>query len=218
MPSLQRHRCFHHRLPIVALALLAATSPLAAQRATEATDAHLREECRLATQALTTGRPHPRYSWALDQIRVCDQSAGPALASRWRALREADRTELGHLSFTSRSVRDQRIFDAALAVAGARGTAPLIRLAALGVLASHVDPTVYVSLEKLEHPKANQLLPAVLDFAPRDGAVPLAESDKATFLTFLRGLVEHEPDPQVATAARYLLRGFMAGEPSGSAH
>jgi hypothetical protein len=190
-----------------ALAALSA-APLAGQRATEADSAQLRAYCQSAAKALAAGRSDPNYDWAVDQIMSCDRSAGPALATRWLSLREADRTELGHLIFSSTSVRDQRIFDAVLRVAGSRDTAPLIRLAALSVLASYTDPRVAAWPETLEHPDTSATLPLVLDFFPDSGAVPLAAGDPAAFMTLLRPLGESDPDPEVASAARYLRREF----------
>jgi hypothetical protein len=185
-------------------------APLAAQRATEATDAQLRAHCRQAAHALEIGQPAPHLAWAVDQMTACDESAGPALANHWLALREADRDALGQLTFSSRSVRDQRIFDAVLAVAGAADRAPLIRLSALQVLVSYTDPILSVSLEDLERPKDNESLGHILDFAPTDGAVPLAAGDPAAVMDLLRRLVQQEPNPEVKAAARYLLRGLEA--------
>ena len=196
-------------LEALLFALLAAP-PLAAQRATEADSAELHASCRLAARALATGRPSPHYDWALDQIRSCDQSAGPALATRWLALRETDRPELVRLIFTSQSIRDQRIFDAVLRVASSHDVAPLIRLAALNVLVSYTDPRVDVPLGTLEHPDAGAALPLVSDFFPDAGAVPLVASDPATFMTLLRRLAQSDPAPTVAAAAGYLWRGFEA--------
>jgi hypothetical protein len=190
--------------------MLMATVPLAAQQATEATDVRLRARCRTAAQVLETGHPAPKLAWAISQIRVCDESAGPALASRWLALREADRDALGELTFTSRSVRDQRIFDAVLAVAGAPDRAPLIRLSALRVLLSYTDPDLDVSLRDLEAPQDDQLLGGILDFVPTDGAVPLAAGDPAAVMELLRRLVQQEPSSEAGTAARHLLRGLEA--------
>lgn len=185
-------------------------APLAAQRATEATDAQLRARCRQAAQVLETGHPEPHLAWAVDQIMACDESAGPALASRWSSLREADRDALGQLTFSSRSVRDQRIFDAVLAVAGAPDRAPLIRLSAMRVLLSYTDPKLDVPLPHLEAPKDNESLWSVADFSPTDGAEPLAAGDSSAFMDLLRRLVEQDSNPEVAAAARYLLRGLEA--------
>jgi hypothetical protein len=190
-----------------ALALLS-VAPLAAQHAQEAEDAQLRAHCHLAAQALETGHPHPHYDWAIDQIRRCDQSAGPALARRWTSLRDADRTELDRLAFSSMSLRDQRIFDAAVGVASSREAAPLVRLAALRVLTSYAKRSVDVPLRRLEQPKDDEALPRVVDFAPTVGAVPPRPDNPDVLISLLRQLVQQEADPQVAAAARYLLRGF----------
>ena len=189
---------------------MASAAPLAAQRSTEANDAKLRANCRLAAQVLETGHPSTHYEWAVNEIRRCEQIAGPALAAHWSALREADRADLKQLMFSSSSMRDQRIFDAVLSVAGSRDVAPIIRLAALSVLVSYADPVLDVSLERLEKPKENELLGHVTHFAPSEGAVPLAAGDLPALMSLLRTLAEQEPDPQVAAAARYLLRGFEA--------
>lgn len=191
------------------LAIITA-APLAAQRATEATDAQLRARCRQAAQVLETGHPEPHLTWAVDQITACNESAGPALASRWSSLRDVDRDALGQLTFSSRSVRDQRIFDAVLAVAGAPDRAPLIRLSALRVLLSYTDPKLDVPLPHLEAPKDNESLWSVADFSPMDGAEPLAAGDPSAFIDLLRRLVAQDSNPEVAAAARYLLRGLEA--------
>ena len=200
---------FGRTVATVALTVITA-APLAAQRATEANDAQLRARCRLAAQVLETGHPGPKYGWAVDEIMVCDESAGPALARHWSSLHDVDREALGHLTFSSRSVRDQRIFDAVLAVAGAPDRAPLIRLSALRVLVSYTDPVLDVSLDDLEHPKDNEVLGHIVDFAPTDGTVPLAAGDPSAVMDLLRRLGQQEPNPEVAAAARYVLRGLEA--------
>lgn len=56
---------------------MVSAAPLSAQRSTEANDAKLRANCRLAARTLETGHPSTHYEWAVNEIRRCEQSASP---------------------------------------------------------------------------------------------------------------------------------------------
>lgn len=196
------------RLSLVAGLLVCANSARA-QGQREAEDAHLRERCRFAAQILTTGEPRAHYDWAVAKIRACDESAGPALAARWSRLdATTSRAALEELAFTSRSIRDQRLMDALVSVATSSSQPVSVRLEAISVLASYVNPRVYVSLKWLEEPPTNSSLPLVNDFEPSDGSVPLAAGTRETVLASLGQIASAEGDSVVGRASAALRAGL----------
>src|SRR5919198_688104 len=125
-------RTYRWWLMICILAVL--PSAIAAQRPSEVDDIHLRNNCRLAAQVLTTGYPAPHYGWARDIIRECDQSGGPAPAAVWG--KPPPGPFLGAL----------------VGVARHPSSPEAVGFSALGVLVSSFPPAKAVSLQKLKTP------------------------------------------------------------------
>lgn len=77
---------------------------------------HLRNDCRLAAQVLTTGNPRPRLEWAAQLIPRCP-GVGATVAGalgRHRAVR--DTVLLNWITLGANSVRDRAMLDVGLAV------------------------------------------------------------------------------------------------------
>ncbi len=189
----------------VALCVLARVSH--AQEPTETSDVRLRNNCRLAVQALTTGRPAPHYDWALDQIRACDETGGIGLAGAWQSVAE-DTVDLERLVFSSARLRDARVLEAVLAVAQDPKRTTAVRLSSLRVLASYADSTVSVSLGELQAPPDTAILPGIFDFGAHDGSMPLQSADPGRILSVFDTLATTDHDPHVRAAARFLRDGF----------
>lgn len=118
---------------IVAVAVLAlsttACASLSAQ--TEPDSIKARNDCRLATQAVTTGHPAVKIAWALRYIRTCP-SAGPALAAALVTARESrDTASLARITAPTDWMRDRAVFDAALALVQDRGASAEARVFAI---------------------------------------------------------------------------------------
>ncbi|NUO64837.1 MAG: hypothetical protein HOQ11_06630 [Gemmatimonadaceae bacterium] len=186
-----------------------------AQESATADSARLRERCQFASRALASGHPDPHRQWALNFIRLCPGDAGPVLAAQWEGGNAASPSpaELNDLVFSSQKIRDQRVFDAAAAVARSVSTPSSLRFGALQVLASYADSTVAVSLDDLEHPNTAASLRVSTDVFPTAGAVPLATDVRARALAIFASLAANEPDAGIRAAAQYLSRGFGVGRP-----
>lgn len=178
-----------------------------AQIRREGEDVHVRNECRLAAQVLTTGEPAPHYRWALGYVIRCDESGPPALATLWGRLSDPDRDDLEFLSYNTSRLRDQRILEAVVTVAQDPGRHTLVRLAAFQVLVSYFD-TGYVSIDALEAPPAVRVMPRMIDFVPSDGAEPLRSDAEETILAVMQDLAQGDPDPTVQRAAEFVARGL----------
>lgn len=179
------------------------------QQPRERDDVHLRDNCRLAAQVLTTGHPDPHYAWARDIISACDESGGPALAAVWQSATD-DPQELGRLVYVTTRLRDQRILDALLAIARDRTRPAAIRLSTLQVLISYFAPGAYVSIVSLEHPPFGSPLGWETEFAPTEGAVPLASSARDEILSLTTELARSDQDSTVRDAARFVTEGLEA--------
>lgn len=95
----------------------------------------LRNDCRLATQVLTTGHPAPHLEWASWFIRRCPD-AGSVIANAVRLHRDTrDTLFLKAVTGRGSEVRDRAIYEAALAVFGSDAAAPEARVFAARLLA-----------------------------------------------------------------------------------
>lgn len=192
--------------PLTAILALCALETLQAQKVSESTSVHLRNDCRLAVQILTKGEPHPHRDWALETIGSCNESGPPVLAGLWDQA-PSDTTVLNRLYWSSRNLQDQRLLDGLIAVASDRARSTALRFGALRVLATYVDPHLDPGWKQLEPPEpAGPFLGigSVFDAAVYEGTVPFAEDTKERILDFLRGLAEDDSDPGVRYAAQKL--------------
>jgi hypothetical protein len=192
------------------LALVMACVPAVANaQAQESTDAQLRNDCRLATQVLTTGRPATHRAWALQVVDRCDDTGPSALARAWSGVAPtgADVTEL---MVPSVRLWDQRLFSVLSSVARDRAQHELKRVAALSVLATYAAPNSAMSLSELLDPRPDPTRAVRLtsvDHQPRTiGTQPLPGSVTDDVARLVRGLISAEPESKVGVAASRLLR------------
>ena len=188
----------------LSLGALVGPTGLAAQGATEASDALLKADCRLAAQTLATGRPAPHWDWAIGAISRCDESAGPGLAKAW-SIATVDSATLSEMVRTSRDVQDGRLFEALVAVASDPAAGWWRRASALRVLAAYVAPQLMFTPDHLRPsptaPGSVRILGHVTLF---QGTTPMPADSKArTRALFLR-LVESDPDSGIRSAASFL--------------
>lgn len=108
-----------------------------------------RNNCRLAAQVLETGYPSPRYEWALEQAWRCPEAA-PGLAAemkRWRTTR--DTTLLNALTQPTIELRDGRIFETAMEIAGDEQATTEARIFAIRTLIYAMRPGGGISYRNL---------------------------------------------------------------------
>lgn len=175
----------------------------------ERDDAHLRNDCRLASQVLTLGQPAARYGWARDVIVKCDESGPPALATLWRSA-PADSTELAHIVYSTSRLRDQRILDQLLTIARDESRPVVVRLSAFQVLVSYFRPEAWVSLRRLRQPPFGSPLGFVTEFSATEGSTALGPATRESIRALMRRLAESDTDETVRNAARFLAEGFEA--------
>lgn len=182
------------------MATAAAAAPLSAQ--TDQNDPHLRNDCRLAAQVLTTGHPAPHYDWALEFIPRCGEDGATALTHLWRNP-PADEGRLNSLFVASYTLRDSRVTAAAVEAAANRTLPQPARLAALRVLAGHAVPQFLISTADLlrqESDTTRYSFPRVDHVNVQEGANPVGPSTIRTILATLES-VGRDPDASVAYAA-----------------
>lgn len=187
---------------------LSACSPirLQAQRATEAQDAKLASDCRLAAQSITTGRPEPLFDWAMTFISRCEISAGPALTAAWQRL-PADSASFDQLFAASSRVRDQRIFEALFSIANAPTNGWWARATAIRVMAWYVRPGLNLVPDDIRIRADSAEEFSVSDhWVQIDGSVALEANSGARVRDLLAALSAGDPDPQVRHTAAYVMK------------
>lgn len=193
------------RLHAIALILTvtAGTTPVRSLGAqSERQDPHVRNDCRLAAQALETGHPEPHYEWALEFIVRCEETGAAVLSALWR--RPADTEHLDRLFLSSYTLRDARVTGAVIDVAQDRTLPRLVRLNAIRVLAGHAVPEFLLSVPDLlrqESDSVRYMFPSLDHVTVRSGDHPV---DEATVRGIIAALVRigEDPDEDVAHAAR----------------
>lgn len=189
----------------VAVGLLVATGS-EAQVVDEVDRVRQRNDCRLAVQVLETGHPHPHWTWAMDVVDRCTEYGGAALARTW-AVPPADITALTQLVLSSQRLRDQRIVDAVLEVARSESASREVRLRALQVLASYVDPSRTPRLDEMERSDDPYQFPSIrrnMHVVTFEGSRPPAPDTPLRVLGALRTLGETAGDQHVREAAAFL--------------
>jgi hypothetical protein len=98
-----------------------------------------RNDCRLAAQVLTAGEPRTKRDWARGYIRNCENEGPPAIVAEWRNV-PSDTAAVVQLMHASTAIRDMRIYEQVRTVAADRSRSDVIRVGAMHVLDSYVDP------------------------------------------------------------------------------
>jgi hypothetical protein len=165
---------------LITIALAAGGLPsVAAQQTREQVDSAFATSCRRAAEAMTTPRTAP--GWARGNIVQCTESGPGAIAAVWTLVTADDDTLLSELRHWSQRLRDERIFDAALATAADVSRDQVVRFVALQVLLSYVDPHLVVTLGDLE---GGDGVPLDLDDARRGtGGPPISSAVDVTVRT-----------------------------------
>lgn len=134
---------------LTAAVLLAAVLPLGLHGQVPADSVHLRNNCRLAEQVLSTGHPAPHWSWALTTIARC-RTGGPALASAIRGTRTStDTALLNAVTRPSSQLRDKVVYEAALSIASDRTASTPARVFAIRTLLWAFIPGSWITYSNL---------------------------------------------------------------------
>jgi hypothetical protein len=122
---------------VLALLLFLVPDLSAQERASEVT---LRNNCRLAVQALVHGQPANKYDWALNVIDDCGTDGASAIAHELRDLRGSnERTpHLEVLVEAALLVRDVDLFRAAMEIAADEQAGEAARVHAISLLTLQV--------------------------------------------------------------------------------
>lgn len=191
-------------------AFLLLSSAVCAQ-SSERDSVEVRNNCRLASQILLTGRPDPHTEWARTQISFCEMTGATMLATVWSRATD-DATELERLVYDSQRFRDKRLLDSVSVIArdGARTVA--VRVAALRTLVGYYAPSrdlpsYWADSDALS--KGCELTSGT-HFIAVEGSEPLDLTSRAAILGVVRQL--QDGSGPMSLAAKCALRGMeLAG-------
>lgn len=183
----------------------------------ESEDVHLRNDCRLSVQVLTTGQPASKHEWALATIGRCDESGPPVLARMWREA-AGDTASLGHMIYRSVSMRDRRVYDVVSAIARDRSVPELKRAAGLHLLGRWARPGFSLQYRQFFVPGyepaeryggRSAVTLRYIDHDTQDeGAEPLPATIKADVVRLAREISANDPNYRLKAAAALLVKGL----------
>jgi hypothetical protein len=192
----------HLARPIVLLtAVLLLPRGSLAQANPVSDSARARNDCRLASQVLTSSQPANKVEWAAGAILRCGDAAivlGQALAQTAPGSAEEVLVVRSALK-----VSDRHLLDAVIAILddGARPAAK--QLAALSVAATLVNPETLVEPERYAIAEWGVLV-GLFDNEPVPGPMPITEADRTRALDAMTRLSASASDPLVRRVARAL--------------
>lgn len=191
-------------------AMLFCAAPAAGQRDARDLQVKHRNDCRLAAQVLTTGHPHTKRAWALQQISGCEGEGPAALATVWQTL--TDGSEIDALVTSSLRLKDVRLYQQLRATATDRSRPAAVRAAAMLVLTRYTDPHNAIWLTDLVPPDSIARIPLVggssTGYYPLDGEQPLSAPIAESVLALLQSIAAARTveAPEVWYAAAVLAR------------
>lgn len=211
---LQGTRVLHIALLICITAGSAESQEGSAQQERERDDVHLRNDCRLAAQVLTHGRPANKREWALGTIPRCDESGPPVLARMWRDAR-GDSATLAQLIYRSVGLRDRRLYGVVAEQSRDPSLPPLKRAAALSLLGRWARPGTLTRYSRYFAPdyapaeRHGGVSPRESLFLDHDtqveGAEPLPSTILDEVVVLLRSASQNDADFRVRATANNLL-------------
>lgn len=208
----------------LALALLLASAVPAAASAqgVGADSAHLRNECRLAAQVVTTGNPAPKATWARGFLFSCAHLEVATVMTLWDRAADTD-ADVDYLISLSARVLDDRLARHLTGIATDRRRPARHRVGAIAVLGEYVRPSLSYNLTSLALPpsEADRMyvpLATSVHRVRRRGVVPLTSGTLEAIPSVLRQVrATPAEDAWPAFAAWAVLRALrepVAADPS----
>lgn len=161
-----------HRTPFLVVALLCLlVIPALGQGNAVSSEAHHRNQCRLATQVLTTGQPEGKRAWAQDYITACGDEGPAVLARQWLEVGD-DSAQVVALVIGSPRIRDARIYNTMRTIVEDPNRPERVRVGAMIVLAKYVDPQIGIGYPDLRAPSGEiRRIPLVLNWLTHGGQI-----------------------------------------------
>ncbi|MCC7131532.1 MAG: hypothetical protein IT352_02750, partial [Gemmatimonadales bacterium] len=196
------------------LAALTSSSALAQG---EATDSVLAAACRADAQIVNTQSPDSLVSGALLRLAYCDVSGPPAVAKFWSV--NADSTKWSVVLQVTPYLRDKRILDTVLAIAGRTSASVGLRRLALVGLVGLFQPGRSVPWDVALDPALDSLGGTFASSAvitPLTGAVAYPSGYRATIATLVKDVSLGESNTQLQSLASYIRRRLYWLDPTST--
>jgi hypothetical protein len=172
---------------------------------TERSDTLVQARCAAIRSILDAGTSPKDVARAQLGLGPCEMTGGPYIAREWSNAATGV-GDLANLKMTSRFVRDDRIMEAMVAVAGSPTFPTKIRIAALDVLVGYAKP--WVALDPLSPDTLQRWFASTYHLGGREGSRALPASVAAAVAQLLETLAARDADPIVRARAKRLSYGF----------
>lgn len=118
-------------------------------------------------------------------------------------------SELTQLRWTTREIRDHRVFEALMDVVQDPSKMVDVRLDALAILTTYVESSFGLFGTDLLHARPGDLLPRIDHSTPHNGEQPTGEAEVARAVGFFVSLAENGTPQEIRNAGRYLRQGLI---------
>lgn len=164
-----------------------------------------RNECRLATQVLSTGVPEAKFTWAVRRIDTCPQ-AGVALGRALLRTRAGSADEEAVVA-SANLLDDRHVLRAAVDVLGNRAAPSAKQLAALRVLVPLINPRYRVDTTRYAMLEWG-VLAGQLDGDPAPTAAPVTDPDRTAALSAIETVGARSTTELASRVASAIARTF----------
>jgi hypothetical protein len=165
------------------------------------------DDCKTASQVITSGSPSNKLEWAYTIIPRCGTAAAAPLAAAWS--RSASGTEIFWREGSSARILDRRVLSAATAVATSPSRSFDERVSALAVVTQLLVPGRTITKTYWYH--AQIATPAMInDIDAILGDQPITTADRSTTMGALDAMASSDPDTQARVVAGRLASFFRS--------
>ena len=162
-------------------------------------------------QAVSVSRGQDRTTSRAQGIGTlgrCPTEFGEVVPQLWRQS-DLSADAMGQLKWTSRGIRDRRVFEALVETTNNPGVSTSKRLSALAVLVTYVDPSSGADERNMLTGRFGDPLPSVNHANARDGEQPTGQAEVAQIINLIVSLAESGSPQEMQRAGQYLRAGFI---------
>lgn len=181
-----------------------------AQQSRERADPALAARCQAAASRLASAATEPGQELA--QMSRCDETGPQVLARLWEDA-SVDPARVDGLVYLTSSLHDQRVLDALLRVATSLTRDRMVRLRALGVLITYIDPKLVVRLGDLDSVTPEPVLGWRGHLTHGVGSEAPGADAPDRIMDALRAMGTSDSDP-IAPSAKWLWEALVRERPT----
>jgi hypothetical protein len=186
--------------------LFAATASCAAAQTTDSVTTLNCDQANGVARGRDRSAPRGQGIAALGR---CPRQFGEVIPDLWRDGTLAP-DEATQLRWTTRGIRDRRVFEALMDAVQDPSKAVDVRLAALAILTTYVEKSFALTQNDLQRARPGDLMPRMTRSTPHDGEQPTGQAEMGRAIELFADLAENGNPQELQHAGQYLRQGLVA--------